>query len=99
MQAQGILRAQKAGDRQDTPAALRVEGDSHTRGRGLPGPRAHAGFGTPEALGFRVRRVPEGKIVPDDLPEMGGTLSSSTGTESSGAAGITSTPSARTRRR
>lgn len=48
-----------------------MERDSDTRGRGMPRPRAHADFGAPEILGFRDNGVPEGQIVPDDIPEVG----------------------------
>ena len=48
-----------------------MEGDHDTRGRGLPRPRAHADFDPAQILGFRDNGIPQGQIVPDDLPEVG----------------------------
>ena len=48
-----------------------MEGDNDPRSRGLPRPRAHAGVDPAEAVGFGICRLPQGEIVPDDLPEMG----------------------------
>lgn len=68
---EGVLRPEAAGDRTDPPEALRMEGDHDTRGRGLPRPRAHADFDPAQILGFRDNGIPQGQIVPDDLPEVG----------------------------
>ena len=48
-----------------------MEGDHHPRGGGVPGPRAHADFGAAQILGLRDPGLPEGEVLPDDLPEMG----------------------------
>lgn len=48
-----------------------MEGDRDPRGRGLPGPRAHADFDPAQILGFRDHGIPQGQIVFDDLPKVG----------------------------
>ena len=50
---------------------MRVEGNRHPRGRGLPRPRAHADFDPAQILGFRDHGIPQGEIVFDDLPKVG----------------------------
>ena len=72
MPEEGVLRPQEAGDRPDPSETMRVEGNRHPRGRGLPRPRAHADFDPAQILGFRDNGMPQGQIVPDDLPEVGG---------------------------
>ena len=48
-----------------------MEGNRHPRGGGVPRPRAHADFGAAQILGLRDHGVPQGKIVFDDIPEVG----------------------------